>query len=264
MKIICLIKFVPDVENFKYDYERNVLIRENVRMILNPDDACSVAFVLKIKEQHPDTVIELVTMAPQSIIPQLEDLLRLGVDHASLISDKAYVGSDTYVTSRILGRYLSEATFDCILTGTHTLDGDTSHVPAQIAELLGLSQLSNVVEIDEAAFCHESAVVMVDEELSYGKYEIPLPAVISLRKDRKYKLPYIKYAELSRDVKDRIQIIDNAQLGLATEQIGIGGSLTQISSTFVKSMEKKERRIVRNDEEGIDLVYSFLKERGFV
>jgi electron transfer flavoprotein beta subunit len=105
---------------------------------------------------------------------------------------------------------------------------------------------------------------MVDEELSYGKYEIPLPAVISLRKDRKYKLPYIKYAELSRDVKDRIQIIDNAQLGLATEQIGIGGSLTQISSTFVKSMEKKERRIVRNDEEGIDLVYSFLKERGFV
>lgn len=264
MKIICLIKFVPDIENFKYDYERNVLVRENVRMILNPDDACSVAFALKIKEQQPDTVVELVTMAPQSIIPQLEDLLRLGVDHASLLSDNAYVGSDTYVTSRILGRYLKEASFDCILTGTHTLDGDTSHVPAQIAELLGLSQMSNVVEIDEAAFCSERAVVLADEELSYGKYEVTLPSVISLQKDRKYKLPYIRYENLSLNVKDRIRVIQNEQLGFAQEQVGIRGSLTQISSTFTKPMEKKERLILRNDEAGIDLVYSFLKERGFV
>ncbi|QOX64853.1 electron transfer flavoprotein subunit beta/FixA family protein [Anoxybacterium hadale] len=264
MKIICLIKYIPDVENFKYDYERNVLVRENVRMILNPDDACTVAFALKRKDQYPDTVIEVVTMAPQSIIPQLEDLLRLGVDHASLISDKAFVGSDTYVTSRILGRYLREASFDCILTGTHTLDGDTAHVPSQVAELLSLSQMSNVVEIDEAAFCRERAIVEAEEELTFGTYEIALPAVISLRKDRKYKLPYIRYEELSRDVKDRIQIIDNDVLGFAQEEVGIIGSLTQISSTFVKSMEKKKRIIVRNDDEGIDLVYSFLKERGFV
>jgi electron transfer flavoprotein beta subunit len=264
MKIICLIKFVPDVENFKYDYERNVLVRENVRMILNPDDACSVAFALKVKEQQPGTVIEVVTMAPQSIIPQLEDLLRLNVDRAVLISDKVYVGSDTYVTGRILGRYLSEASFDCILAGTHTLDGDTSHVPSQVAELLGLSQMSNVVEIDEAVFCRERAVVLADEEFTYAKYEITLPAVISLRKDRKYKLPYIRYEDLSRDVKDRIRIIDNEELGFAQEEVGIVGSLTQISSTFVKSMEKKERLIVRNDEEGMNQVYSFLMERGFV
>lgn len=264
MKIICLIKFVPDVENFKYDYERNVLVRENVRMILNPDDACSVAFALKIKEQQPDTEIEMVTMAPQSIMPQLEDLLRLGVDHAALISDRAYVGSDTYVTSRILGRYLQETSFDCILTGTHTLDGDTSHVPSQIAELLGLSQMSNVVEIDEASFCRKRAVVLADEELSYGKYELTLPAVISMQKDRKYKLPYIRYEDLSRDVKDRIRMIDNEQLGFAQEEVGIVGSLTQISSTFIKSMEKKERLHVRNDEEGMNQIYSFLMERGFV
>jgi electron transfer flavoprotein beta subunit len=174
------------------------------------------------------------------------------------------VGSDTYVTGRILGRYLSEASFDCILAGTHTLDGDTSHVPSQVAELLGLSQMSNVVEIDEAVFCRERAVVLADEEFTYAKYEITLPAVISLRKDRKYKLPYIRYEDLSRDVKDRIRIIDNEELGFVQEEVGIVGSLTQISSTFVKSMEKKERLIVRNDEEGMNQVYSFLMERGFV
>lgn len=264
MKIICLIKFVPDVDNFKYDDERNVLVRENVRMILNPDDACALALALKKKEKDPETVIEVVTMAPLSVVPFLEDILRLHVDQATLISDKAYIGSDTYVTGRILGRYLADTDFDCILTGTHALDGDTSHIPSQVAEILDLCQMSNVTEIQEETFCKERAVIEVGEETSTAKYELMLPAVISLRKERKYKLPYIKYDDLNRDVKDRIQILDNEVLGFSPEEIGLKGSLTQISSTFVKTMEKREQLLVKNDEEGIDQVYTFLKEKGFV
>ena len=264
MKIVSLVKFTPDVENFVYDYEKNVLVRENVRMVLNPDDACALAFALKIKEKNPDTYIEAVTMAPKSIIPQLEDLLRLNVDKATLLSDKLYVGSDTYVTSSILGKYLNGTEFDCILTGTHAIDGDTAHVPAQVAELLGLCQMSNVTEIEEASFGQNSAVLEVDEETAWAKYEIDLPAVISFQKERRYKLPYIKYADLSKDVRDRIEIIDNETLRFQPNEVGIKGSLTQISSTFVKTLEKKKKLVVKSDEEGIELVYSFLKEKGFV
>ncbi|MCJ7691096.1 MAG: electron transfer flavoprotein subunit beta/FixA family protein, partial [Clostridiaceae bacterium] len=98
MKIICLVKFIPDVDNFTYDYEKDVLVRENVKLILNPEDGCALAFALRIKEKSPGTFVEIVSMAPQSTIPLIEDLLRLNVDKATLIADKFYVGSDTYVT----------------------------------------------------------------------------------------------------------------------------------------------------------------------
>lgn len=264
MKIICLVKFIPDIENFVYDYEKNVLVRENVRMVLNPDDASAVSYALKIKDKHPDTYIEIVTMAPQSVIPQLEDLLRLHVDKATLISDKMYIGSDSYITSKILGEYLKGAAFDCILTGTHALDGDTSHVPAQIGEFLNICQMSNVVKIEEDSFDCDSAVIVVDADKVFVKYKITMPGVLSLQKESKYKLPYIRYKDIDLYVKDRIEIIDNKTLRFEAEEVGIKGSLTQVSSTFIKKMDKKDKLIVKNDEEGINTVFSFLKSKGYV
>ena len=88
MKIMCLVKFIPDVDNFNYDYEKNILVRENEKLILNPEDACALALALKIKEKNKNTIIEIISMAPLSIVPHLEELLRLKVDRATLISDR--------------------------------------------------------------------------------------------------------------------------------------------------------------------------------
>ncbi len=264
MKIVCLVKFIPDVENFLYDYEKNVLIRENVKLILNPDDAAALAFVLKIKEKDPETFIEIVSMAPTSVIPYIEDLLRRDVDKATLISDRLYVGSDTYITSKILARYLQKEEFDCILTGTHALDGDTSHVPSQIGELLDINQMSGIVKVDEDLFRKNVAVVEVDNDGVLSKYEIELPAILSLQKESKYKLPYIKYKDLERDVSEKISIISNQDLAFEKDEVGIKGSLTKVSRTYVKKIEQKDKIVVRNDDSGVDVVYTFLKEQGFV
>ena len=148
MKIICVVKIVPDVDSFAYDYENNTLIRENIRMILNPDDACALACAMKLKARRPDCSIEVVTMGPKAVRPHMEDLLRLDTDRGTIISDPAYRGSDTFVTSRILARYLSGRSFDVLFTGSHALDGDTSHVPAQLGEELGLEQMSGITAVD--------------------------------------------------------------------------------------------------------------------
>lgn len=264
MNIICLVKFVPDVENFVYDYDRNVLVRENVKMILNPDDAAALGFALKVKEKNPDTFIEVVSMAPKSILGQLEDLLRRNVDKATLITDKSFVGSDTYITSKILAKYLKNKEFDCILTGTHALDGDTSHVPAQLGELLSLAQLSNVIAIDDTNFSTKNAIVNVDEEKVVSTYRIDLPAIISVQKESKYKLPHIKFKNLTLDVSANITIVSNSDLNFDANEVGIEGSLTQVARTYPKKMEKKERIIVNNDDEGIEVVYRFLKSKGYV
>ncbi|GLC31812.1 electron transfer flavoprotein subunit beta/FixA family protein [Clostridium omnivorum] len=264
MKIICLCKFVPDVDNFKYDYEKNVLVRENVKLILNPDDACALAFALRIKEKYKDTFVEIVSMAPLSIIPYLEDLLRRNVDKATLISDRLYAGSDTYVTSKIIARYLEDEEYDFILTGTHSLDGDTAHIPSQIAELLQIAQLSNIVKVYEESLDNDSIVVQVDCEKNTTKYEIALPCVLSIGKESKYKLPFIKYKDLELDVKDRILVLSNEELGFSENEVGLEGSLTKVNRTYTKEFLKKEKVTVHNDDEGIEVVYKFLKDKGFV
>lgn len=264
MKIICLVKYVPNVEDIKYDYEKNILIRDNVKLILNPDDACAVAFALELKEHQPEHEIEVVTMGPKSVKPFVEDLLRRNVDKASIICDKLFAGSDTYATSKILSHYLKDKEFDCILTGTNSLDGDTSHIPSQIGELLGLNQMSNITKIDLARFKKTKAVIEVENGENVLTYAMQLPAILSLRKESDYKLPYIEYENMSLDVSDRLDIISNQELGLAKEEIGLKGSLTKVVNTYNKNFEEKDKVVVENNEEGIDFVYSFLKKKGFV
>lgn len=264
MKLICLIKYVPDVDNFKYDYENNVLIRENVRLLLNPDDACAVAFALKVKARHPDIFIETVTMAPTSVKPHVEDLLRTGVDKATIISDRAYAGSDTYATSMILSEYLSDIQYDVILTGTHAIDGDTSHIPSQIGSRLNINQISGIVKIDEERFSRSSVVFDVETESAVSTYEMKLPAILSLTRDSKYKLPYVSRKDMERDISQELNIINNDHLHLHADGIGLKGSLTKVVKTYTREFDNRNRKIVKIDDEGIEEVYKFLKDKGFV
>ncbi len=264
MKIVCLIKFVPDVEEFKYDFQRHVLIRENLKQILNPDDACALAYALMVKRSNPDTVIEIVTMAPRTVLGQLEDLLRRNVDQATLVSDNLFSGSDTFATTSVLARYLKQTTYDVILTGTHSLDGDTSQVPPQLAEVCGLPHMSNIIAIDTNSFVSGKPRVDVDNDTSILSFTLDLPAVLSVHKDSAYKLPYVAFQDLDRDVSSRIRIVSHLDLGFLPEEIGLEGSRTKVSRAFVKSQVKKDKLFLNMDEEGIETVYRYLDEYGFL
>jgi electron transfer flavoprotein beta subunit len=263
-QIICLVKFVPNVDGYQYDYERNVLIRENVKMIINPDDAYALSLALQLQKNEPDTQVEIVSMGPLSVLPLVRDLLRRGVKRATLLSDKRFVGSDTYVTSRIIARYLSTISYDLIVSGSHSMDGDTAHVPAQIAELLQLEQMSNVKRVEIENNAEGYLFFEVESEGDRSRYRIELPALLSLSRDSPYKLPFVRYSDLKLEVDDRITIITNDQLGIPNEELGLKGSLTKVVETYPKTLEEKQRIVVTNDDEGIETVYQFLKERGFV
>ncbi|NCB02163.1 MAG: electron transfer flavoprotein subunit beta/FixA family protein [Spirochaetia bacterium] len=264
MKIICVVKFVPDVDNFTYDHQRHIIIRENSQMMINPDDACAIGFALNMKKRNPETHIEVVTMAPQTIIPLLEDILRVGVDTATIITDKLYAGSDTWATSHIIARYLNSASFDTILTGSHAIDGDTSHVPSQIASLLGLNQTSFISRIDEESFSTQSAIIEVEEESSITTFEIDQPAILSITREAPYRLPYVRYKNLHLDVKDRLTRITNKELMFSEDEVGLKGSKTKVARTYTKEWQERKKVVVSTDQGGIDTVYEFLKEKKFI
>jgi electron transfer flavoprotein beta subunit len=264
MRILCLLKPVPDVDQLRYDRERNVLIREQARLMLNPEDATAAATALGLKQVIPETYIEAVSMAPRGAMPHLEDLVRRGIDRATLISDPRHTGSDTWATSRVLARYLGTQDYDCVFCGTHTLDGGTGQVPAQIAEVLGLPLMvgiSTLVELDSRA---GQAVVEVDGETATLRFSVALPAVLGFQYNPERKLPYIRHEDLERDVSSRVTVLGNDELKMDESELGLKGSLTQVRRIEVDALEAKDPVLLRVDREGIDQVYHWLEQKGFL
>jgi electron transfer flavoprotein beta subunit len=264
MRILCLVKLVPDVDQLRYDRERNILIRENVRLMLNPEDATAVATALAFKRNAPDTTIEAVSMAPRGAMPHLEDLVRCGIDQATLISDPRYAGSDTWATSRVLARYLGTRDFDCIFYGAHTLDGGTGQAPAQLAEALGLPLMAGISALVELNSQEGQAVVFVDGETAMMRFSVALPAVLGFQYNPERELPYIRYKDLNRDVSAQITVLGNDKLGMDVSELGLKGSLTQVRRLKADALEAKNPLLVRVDQDGIDKVYHWLVQKGFL
>ena len=264
MKIICVVKFVPDMDSIVCGAESNTLTGKTARMILNPDDACALAFALKVKAGDPDCFVEVVSMGPPSVRPHMEDLLRLAVDRGTLISDPVFACSDSFVTSEVLGRYIATRPFDCLLTGTHSWEGGIAHTPVQLAEILGLNQMMGIIGIDPQGFDSTRAVFDVEDERTVATYALAMPCVLSLTRESGYKLPYPKLTDMRRDISDELVIITNQGLGFSDTEVGSAGSLTKVVKTYPKTYEEKDRHIVGNDEQGISFVFNFLKQKGFL
>lgn len=264
MKLICLVKFVPDVGSAKYDFERHTLIRDSAHLQLNPDDVCAVAFALRIKARHPETIVEAVTMASARVTPNMEDLLRVGVDRGVILSDPAFAGSDTFATARVLGRYLSRQDCSVLLTGTHSIDGDTSHIPAQMGAALNLPQMSGIQKIDETLFPQGIARFDVESEQEITTYQMRFPCILSLTRESGYKLPYASRANLEKDFSAQVQVLSNLDLGFLPDEVGLKGSKTRVVETYVKRLEAREQRSVRADENGVEYVFRFLTDKGFL
>jgi len=262
MKIICLVKYVPDTEKFEYDYETDKINRDASRLILNPDDKNAVAFAMMQKKQDPSVYVEVVTMGPLKLEEPMKDFVRLGADHATLISDRHFAGSDSLVTSRIISRYLASKEYDLLLTGTHTLDGGTGHVGPQIAETMGINQFSNIVAIKEAIPAY-SIVEALQEERTY-RLKIENPSVLSVTHQMNLRLGFVRYENIGRNVDDQFALVTNEDLQLTAEQIGGKGSPTKVRKNVVVKREQVEHKVVKVDDEGIDEVIHFLKEKGYL
>ena len=150
MEIVCLIKQVPDTTDVKIDPKTGTLIREGVPSIINPDDKNALEEALVLKERFGGKVT-VVSMGP----PQAEEALReayaMGADDCILLCDRAFAGADTLATSYTLATAVKNiGKFDIVVCGRQAIDGDTAQIGPQVAEILGLPQITYVknLEID--------------------------------------------------------------------------------------------------------------------
>ncbi len=155
MKIIVCVKQVPDTSGKVAVNPDGTLDRASMQTITNPDDLNAVEAALALKEETGCKVI-VVTMGPPPAEGMLREILARGADEAVLVSGREFGGSDTYATSQILAAAIHRIGVekdDIIMCGRQAIDGDTAQVGPQIAEKLGMPQVTYAAEIHKDGDC---------------------------------------------------------------------------------------------------------------
>lgn len=181
LRIIVLAKQVPDTRNVGKDAMKadGTVNRAALPAIFNPEDLNALEQALRLKDAYPGTTITLLTMGPGRAAEIIREGLYRGADGGYLLTDRAFAGADTLATSYALSmavRKINE--YDLILCGRQAIDGDTAQVGPQVAEKLGLSQITYAEEIQKV----ENGKVTVKRRLERGVeiVEGQLPIVITI------------------------------------------------------------------------------------
>jgi electron transfer flavoprotein alpha subunit len=143
MRIVVLIKQVPEVSELRFDPASKRLQRDGVPSLINPFDRRAVLEALRLREERGGSVA-VVTMGPPQASSALEECASLGVDRVVHLSDRGFAGADTLATSRALARAVDRLGADLVLAGRYSIDAETGQVGPEVAELLGVPFLGGV------------------------------------------------------------------------------------------------------------------------
>lgn len=232
LTIISLIKQVPLPSEMRMG-DDGLMDRTRAKSIINIDCQFGLEAGLQLKKQHPDARLIVCSMGPGSFENALRTAVSMGYDEAYLLSDRKLGGSDTYATGLAISTMLKHLGFTkdskepfIILAGRQTSDGDTAHVPSQVAESIGIPQATFVESIKSDG--SGSVIAKRIIEGGYQMMKLPMPCVISLTPTG---IPPRK-PSLSGAIKARnlaITTFGIADIGLGTEKIGISGSPTIVA-----------------------------------
>ena len=181
LRIIVLAKQVPDTRNVGKDAMNadGTINRAALPAIFNPEDLNALEQALRLKEQYPGTTVKVLTMGPPRAAEIVREGMFRGTDGGYLLTDRAFAGADTLATSYALSTAIRKmGEYDIIIGGRQAIDGDTAQVGPQVAEKLGLTQITYAEEILKV----EDGRITVKRHIDGGveTVEGPLPIVITV------------------------------------------------------------------------------------
>ena len=210
LKIVVLAKQVPDTRNVGKDAmtAEGTVNRAALPAIFNPEDLNALEQALRIKEQQPDVEVGLLTMGPPRAGEIIREGLYRGADTGWLLTDRLFAGADTLATSYALSAAIKKiGHVDLVIGGRQAIDGDTAQVGPQVAQKLGLNQVTYAEEILKVENGKATIRRMIDGGVEV--VEAPLPLVVTVNgsaaecrpANAKLVMKY-KYAACSLEVAD--------------------------------------------------------------
>ena len=145
---VVMVKQVPDTQKITGQAmnEDGTVNRAALPAIFNPEDLNALEMALEIKEQFGGK-ITVITMGLPGAAKVLKESLYRGADDAILITDRKAAASDTLATSYIISCAVKKLDYDIVFCGRQAIDGDTAQVGPQLAEKLGITQITYVEEL---------------------------------------------------------------------------------------------------------------------
>ncbi len=243
MEIIVCIKQVPEKNEVAWDPETGTLKRESMAGILNPNDKNALEAALQLREEHGGA-ITAISMGPPQAEEALREALSMGVDHAILLSDRAFAGADTWATAYALSLGVQNAgSFDLVLCGKESADGMTGHIGPQLSAFLDLPQLTCATDI----LIHDRLVrIRQKTEEGIRVLESPLPALVTV--ERSMNQPRIPpMDQVMKAYRKEIVLRGAKDLDGDESRFGLKGSPTQTQKVYVQEREKGRARFIPGD-----------------
>jgi electron transfer flavoprotein alpha subunit len=237
-KIAVCIKQIPLVEDANFDPVSRTIRRDGVNVI-SAYDLRAIAQAVDLKTRLGfETVV--VTMGPPQAREALVDALGMGIDRAVHLQDRAFAGSDTLATARALAQWLKRESFDLILLGKYSLDAETGQVGPEIAELLGIAQITGVRKLEL-----DGDRIIAERESDEGveQVEARMPALLTCAERL--------INPLKIDVKTReaaqsrtVETVTAAELNADAAQFGFAGSPTWVQEVRAQESPKVECQMI--------------------
>ncbi len=261
MKIIVCIKQVPNTTEIKIDPVTNTLKRDGVPSIINPDDKTAIEAALQMKELY-GAQVTVITMGPPQAEKALREALAMGADEAFLLTDRAFGGSDTLATSTIVAAAIRKLGADVVFCGRQAIDGDTAQVGPQIAEHLGIPQITYAAAI---SYNEETGALTVKRQFEdrYQMLEVKGQCLITFLSTMA-KPRYMNMWDIVDQDGKEVGKITFADLDVEKENIGLTGSPTKVKSTATKQFDKTIETLELNAEEAAKTILAALQQRHLI
>ena len=278
LNIVVLAKQVPDTRNVGKDAmkEDGTINRAALPAIFNPEDLNALEQALRLKDANPGSKVTILTMGLPRAAEVIREAIFRGADDGIVLTDRVLGGADTLATSYSLAQAVKKIeNYDIILGGRQAIDGDTAQVGPQIAEKLGIPQVTYAEEILDL----KDGYVIVRRRLESGVETVncPLPCVVTVNgsaaecrpRNAKRLIKYKRAVSTSEKAKlsEEQQAYVNAreylnipEWGAAfveadPEQIGMAGSPTKVKAIEnVVFTAKESLRLENNDEQLENLI----------
>lgn len=261
MRIYVCVKQVPDTSGTVAVNPDGTLNRASMQTIINPDDLAAMEQALLLKDAT-GCQVTAVTMGPPPAEGMLRELLAMGADDAILISAREFGGSDTCATAIIISTALKKIGYDLVITGRQAIDGDTAQVGPQIAENLGIPQVSYAEEVDIAG---DVVTVKRQYEDRYHLIDVKLPCLLTALQELA-EPRYMHAGGIIDAYEKEIKVFgfDDLKDDLNPDFIGLNGSPTKVVTSFGKMAKGAGTKLEVGADEAVAAIIAKMEERHII
>ena len=257
MNIIVCVKQVPDTTEIKIDPVKGTLIRDGVPSIMNPDDKGGLELALRLKDEC-GAHVTVISMGPPQADVMLREALAMGADRAILLSDRKFAGADTLATAYALSGLCRT---DLIIAGRQAIDGDTAQVGPELAEHLGLPQITYVA--DAKLLENGNLLVHKENEDSVQVLEAEGKCLLTVLASA-FEPRYMSVSGIMEAYNKEVEVLGADKIDVEEGKLGLAGSPTKVFRSFPKAMKEPGEVHEVTPEEAVELIVNKLKEKHII